>query len=130
MWRGRGAIRGIGLMRGGRGIGGGLTFKDLKDVADVSVYVPDTSCAYEVYWNGRLIGRTDAMPAPTMINQSGAKVFRLGEAGARGAGVSGVDVRRWIRRRREMQIGLDGGAADWEHGGDRQSGGERTVRRW
>ncbi len=55
-----------------------IAFKDLKDVADVSVYVSDTSCAYEVYWNGRLIGRTDAMPAPTMLDQSGAKVFRLG----------------------------------------------------
>ncbi len=56
-----------------------IEFKNLKDVADVSVYVPETSCAYEVYWNGRLIGSTDAMPAATMLNQSGAKVFRLGK---------------------------------------------------
>jgi hypothetical protein len=57
-----------------------IDFKDLSGaIEDVSVYVPDTSCAYEVYWNGRLIGRTDAMPAPTMINSSGARVFRLGK---------------------------------------------------
>ncbi len=56
-----------------------IDFKDLSGaVEDVAVYVPDTSCAYEVYWNGRLIGRTDAMPAPVMLSQSGAKVFRLG----------------------------------------------------
>ena len=55
-----------------------MEFKDLKDVGEVAVYVPDTSCAYEVYWNGRLVGRTDGMPAATMVNSSGAKVFRLG----------------------------------------------------
>jgi Stage II sporulation protein E (SpoIIE) len=46
---------------------------------DVALYVPATSCAYEVYWNGRMIGRTDAMPLPTQINQSGAETFRLGK---------------------------------------------------
>jgi hypothetical protein len=57
-----------------------IDFKDLSGaIEDVAVYVPDTSCAYEVYWNGRLIGRTDAMPAATMINSSGAAVFRLGK---------------------------------------------------
>jgi len=56
-----------------------IEFKEFKDVADVAVYVPETACSYEVYWNGRLIGSTDAMPSPTMINQSGAKVFRLGK---------------------------------------------------
>ena len=56
-----------------------IDFRDLSGaIEDVSVYVPDTACAYEVYWNGRLIGSTDAMPAPTMISSSGAKVFRLG----------------------------------------------------
>jgi hypothetical protein len=48
-------------------------------ITNLALYVPDTSCAYEVYWNGRLIGHTDAMPAPTMINQSGAEIFPLGK---------------------------------------------------
>jgi len=57
-----------------------IDFKDLNGaVADVSLYVPGTACAYEVYWNGRLIGRTDAMPAPVMINSAGASAFRLGK---------------------------------------------------
>jgi hypothetical protein len=47
-------------------------------ITNLALYVPDTSCSYEVYWNGRLIGRTDAMPAPTQINQSGAQTFPLG----------------------------------------------------
>ena len=57
-----------------------IDFKDLSGaIEDVAVYMSGTSCAYEVYWNGRLIGHTDGMPAPTMLNQSGAKVFRLGK---------------------------------------------------
>ena len=57
-----------------------VEFKDAKDVGEMALYVPDASCAYEVYWNGRLIGRTGGMPAATMINLSGAEVFRLGRA--------------------------------------------------
>lgn len=50
------------------------------DVTDLALYVPETTCAYEVYWNGRLIGSTDRMPEPTMLNDSVPQVFRLGDA--------------------------------------------------
>jgi hypothetical protein len=46
--------------------------------ADIALYVPATTCSYEVYWNGRLIGHTDAMPAPTMINVSAAAMYAIG----------------------------------------------------
>lgn len=49
-----------------------------KNAGDLALYVPDTSCSYEVYWNGRRIGGTDAMPAPAMVNFSGAAVFAMG----------------------------------------------------
>jgi hypothetical protein len=56
-----------------------IDFKGLAgSVSEVALFVPDTSCSYEVYWNGRMIGRTDAMPSPTMINLSGAQAFPLG----------------------------------------------------
>jgi hypothetical protein len=47
------------------------------DIAGLALFVPGALCSYEVYWNGRIIGRTDRMPAPTSINQSTAKIFPL-----------------------------------------------------
>ena len=47
------------------------------DATDLALYVPETACAYEVYWNGRMIGRTDRMPAQTMLNDSVPQVFPL-----------------------------------------------------
>ena len=47
------------------------------DPSDPALYVPQTTCSYEVYWNGRLIGATDGMPAPTTLNQSTPQVFPL-----------------------------------------------------
>ncbi len=50
------------------------------DVTDLALYVPEATCAYEVYWNGHLIGSTDRMPAPTMLNDSVPQIFRLSGA--------------------------------------------------
>jgi hypothetical protein len=49
------------------------------DEPDLSLFVPIEACSYQVYWNGRLIGGTDRMPTPTMVNQSTAQVFLLGK---------------------------------------------------
>ena len=48
---------------------------------EVALYVPRTLCAYEVYWNGRRIGGTDAMPLPTMLDLSMPQVFSIGPPG-------------------------------------------------
>jgi hypothetical protein len=48
---------------------------------DVSLYVPITVCSYEVYWNGRLIGRTPDMPGQSAESQPAAQVFNLGAPG-------------------------------------------------
>lgn len=49
---------------------------------DVAVYVPIAVCAYEVYWNGRFIGRTPHMPGQSAESQPAAAVFKLGAPGA------------------------------------------------
>ena len=51
-------------------------------MADIALYVPIASCAYEVFWNGRLIGRTPPMPGQSAESQSAAGVFKLGAPGA------------------------------------------------
>ena len=48
------------------------------DTTGLALFVPGAVCSYQVYWNGRLIGSTDRMPAPTSINQSTAQIFPLG----------------------------------------------------
>lgn len=58
---------------------------EIKDetngAADVALYVPIASCAYEVYWNGRLIGRTPKMPGQSAESLPAAAVFKLGAPG-------------------------------------------------
>lgn len=44
---------------------------------DVGLYVPVATCAYEVYWNGRSIGRTPAMPGQSAESLPAAEVFKL-----------------------------------------------------
>jgi hypothetical protein len=55
---------------------------DIKDepggALDVSLFVPLASSSYEVYWNGRLIGRTDRMPNPPIVYPTQSQMFRLG----------------------------------------------------
>ena len=46
--------------------------------SQIALYVPITTCAYEVYWNGRLIGRTPPMPGQSSESQPAAAVFQLG----------------------------------------------------
>ncbi len=41
------------------------------------IFVPETACAYQLYWNGTLIGSTDAMPAPAMLPFSPIRVFPI-----------------------------------------------------
>jgi diguanylate cyclase len=49
--------------------------------AEVSLFVPDALCAYEVYWNGRLIGRTGRpFPLPPEVDVIPPAVFRQGVA--------------------------------------------------
>ena len=57
---------------------------DFKDepagAAGVALYLPITSCAYEVYWNGHLIGGSAAMPGASSEAQPPAAIFSLGKA--------------------------------------------------
>jgi hypothetical protein len=59
---------------------------EIKDepngAVDVALYVPIVSCSYEVYWNGRLIGRTPAMPGKSAESQPAAEVFKLEAPGS------------------------------------------------
>jgi hypothetical protein len=48
---------------------------------EVALYVPIAVCSYEVYWNGRLIGRTPHMPGQSAESQPAAQVFKLGAPG-------------------------------------------------
>jgi hypothetical protein len=58
---------------------------EIKDQAngpvDVALYVPIASCSYEVYWNGRMIGRTLPMPGQSAESQPAAASFSLGAPG-------------------------------------------------
>jgi hypothetical protein len=54
---------------------------ETSSAVDVALYVPVASCSYEVYWNGRLIGRTDPMPGESAESQPAAAVFKLGAPG-------------------------------------------------
>ncbi len=59
-----------------------IDFKNMPgDSSDLALYVPGALGAYEVYWNGRVIGHTGRMPSPTMLNQSTAQVFPLPNPG-------------------------------------------------
>jgi hypothetical protein len=59
-----------------------IDFKDeANGPADIALYVPIASCAYEVYWNGRLIGGTPPLPAQSAETQPAAAVFKLGPPG-------------------------------------------------
>lgn len=52
---------------------------DVNDGVDVALYVPiASSYSYEVYWNRRLIGRSDPMPGGSAESQPAAAVFHLG----------------------------------------------------
>jgi len=59
---------------------------EIKDepnsIADVALYVPLASCSYEVYWNGRLIGRTDPLPGQSAEGQPPPAIYRLGKPGS------------------------------------------------
>ena len=56
-----------------------IAIKDeTSGLINVGLYVPIATCAYEVYWNGRLIGRTRAMPGQSAESQPAAAVFNLG----------------------------------------------------
>jgi hypothetical protein len=56
-----------------------LVIKDETGGAvNVALYVPIAACAYEVYWNGRPIGRTPRMPGQSAESQPAAAVFQLG----------------------------------------------------
>jgi len=57
-----------------------IEIKDEPDgPAEVALYVPITSCTYQVYWNGRLIGSTDDMPGQSSESFPAAAVFKLGK---------------------------------------------------
>lgn len=59
-----------------------IEIKDGASVArDIALYVPIASCSYEVYWNGRLIGRTPPMPGQSAESQPAAAVFKLDTPG-------------------------------------------------
>jgi hypothetical protein len=60
-----------------------IEFKTEPDgAAEVSLFVPDAACAYEVYWNGRLIGRTGRrFPLPPEVDDIPPALFQLGGAG-------------------------------------------------
>jgi hypothetical protein len=51
--------------------------KEPNGAADISLYVPIASCAYEIYWNGRFIGRTDSTPGQSSESQPAAAIYRL-----------------------------------------------------
>lgn len=59
---------------------------EIKDQAngpvDVALYVPIASCAYEVYWNGHMVGRTPPMPGQSAESQPAAAVFSFEASGS------------------------------------------------
>ncbi len=59
---------------------------EIKDepngAVDVALYVPIASCTYEVYWNGRLIGRADPMPGQGAEAYPPAAIYQLGKPGS------------------------------------------------
>jgi hypothetical protein len=57
-----------------------IEFKTEPDGAVVvSLFVPDAGCAYEVFWNGRLIGRTGRkFPLPPEVDDMPPALFQLG----------------------------------------------------
>ena len=57
-----------------------IEFNDEPNGAvDVALYIPIAFCTYEVYWNGRLIGRTDPMPGQGAEAQPPAAIYQLGK---------------------------------------------------
>lgn len=54
---------------------------EIKDepngAVNVALYIPIAFCTYEVYWNGRLIGRTAPMPGQGAEAQPPAAIYRL-----------------------------------------------------
>lgn len=58
-----------------------IEIKDEPNAAvDVALYVPIAFCTYEVYWNGRLIGRTDPMPGQGAESEPPPAIYQLGKA--------------------------------------------------
>ncbi len=57
---------------------------EIKDessgAVDVALYIPIAFCTYEVYWNGRLIGRTDPMPGQGAEAQPPPAIYQLGKS--------------------------------------------------
>ena len=45
---------------------------------DVVLYMPPVRCAYEVYWNGRLVGHYGRLPASPLFRSASSQAFGLG----------------------------------------------------
>lgn len=58
---------------------------EIKDepngAGNVALYVPLASCTYEVYWNGRFIGRSTPLPGNNAQEQPPPAIFQLGKPG-------------------------------------------------
>ncbi|HWE87163.1 MAG TPA: PP2C family protein-serine/threonine phosphatase [Terracidiphilus sp.] len=52
-----------------------------RGAVDLALYVPIASCTYEVYWNGRFIGRTSPFPGQSAEAQPSAAILKLGAPG-------------------------------------------------
>lgn len=73
--------------------------------AQVSLLVPDVQDAYEVYWNGNLIGRNGKLPPhPVWYYSQAARIFELGRV-QRGV----LAVRVWKAPLLSDDSGMDGG---------------------
>ncbi|MGD0910561.1 MAG: SpoIIE family protein phosphatase [Terracidiphilus sp.] len=49
---------------------------------DVALYIPIASSPYEVYWNGRFIGRNVPMPGQSTESQPPPAIYQLGKGGS------------------------------------------------
>src|SRR5271170_7979346 len=45
---------------------------------EVVLYMPHVRCAYEVYWNGRLVGHYGSLPTSPLFRSSSSQAFGLG----------------------------------------------------
>lgn len=60
-----------------------IEIKDKTEGAvNVALYVPLASCSYEVYWNGRFIGRSAPLPGKNAQEQPPAAIYQLGKPGS------------------------------------------------
>src|SRR5271154_5688745 len=46
--------------------------------AEVVLYMPHVRCAYEVYWNGKLVGHFGTLPAKPFFRSASSQKFELG----------------------------------------------------